>query len=125
MLLLGLALAEALLGTELPKPARDSIYADPKVRRLAGQMQADLFHDGERRQNVFDVFHHPFLPLRERFRDKLLYCWRNVTTPRVDYLGIVSLPRFLWFLYVPIRLLYEHGWRPLVRPGKKPQPENP
>jgi hypothetical protein len=124
MLLLGLTLAEALLETELPRSALDSIYADPKVRQLAEQMQADFFRVGERRPNVFEAFHHPFLPLRERFRDKLLYCWRNVTTPRVNHVGIVSLPRFLWFLYVPIRLLYDHGWRPLVR-GKSPQPEAP
>jgi hypothetical protein len=125
MLLLGLRLAEALLETELPKPVRGRISADPKVRQLADQIQVDFFRDAERRPNVFEVFHQPFLPLRERFRDKLLYCWRNATTPRVNYLGILSLPRFLWFLCVPIRLLYEHGWRPLARPGKKPQPEAP
>ena len=50
MLLLGLTLAEALLEAELPEPVRDSIHADPKVRQLAGQMQADFFHVGQRRR---------------------------------------------------------------------------
>jgi len=87
-------------------------------------MQADFFHVGERPPNVFEAFQ-PFLPLRERFRDKLLYCRRNVTTPRVNHFGIVSLPRFLWFLYVPIKVLYDYGWRALVRRREKAQPEVP
>jgi hypothetical protein len=122
MLSLGLTLAEALLETELPAPVRERIHADPKVRPLAEQIQAEFFL--EQRPNVFEAFQ-PFLPLRERFRDKLLYCWRNVTTPRVNHFGIVSLPRFLWFLYVPIKLLYDYGWRPLMRPGKKVLREAP
>jgi len=87
-------------------------------------MQADFFHVGERPPNVFEAFQ-PFLPLRERFRDKLLYCRRNVTTPRVNHFGIVSLPRFLWFLYVPIKVLYDYGWRALVRRREQAQPEVP
>lgn len=117
MLLLGLVLAEALLATEIPGPARERMRADPKARRLAGQIQADFFQD-EPRPNVMEAFR-PFLPLRERFRDRVLYRWRNVTTPRVNHFGIVSLPRSLWFLYVPIKLAYDYGWRPLVRPWIK------
>ncbi len=124
MLLLGLSLAEALLGTELPAPVRDRIQSDPKVGQLAAQMQADIFRVGERPPNVFEAFQ-PFLPLRERFRDQLLYCCRNVTTPRANHLGIVSLPRFLWFLYVPIKVLYDYGWRVLTPRRKQTQPEAP
>ena len=118
MLLLGLALAESLLQTEIPEPVRDRLHADPKARQLAGQIEADFFRDEERRPNIFEAFR-PFLPLRERFRDKLLYCWRQIATPRVNHFGIVSLPRSLWFLYVPIKVAYDYGWRPLVRPWKK------
>jgi hypothetical protein len=124
MLLLGLSLAEALLETDIPEPVRDHMHADPRARQLAEQLQADVFRDEGRRPNVMEAFQ-PFLPLRERFRDKLLYCWRNATTPRVNHFGIVSLPRFLWFLYVPIKLLYDYGWRPLMRPEKKGLPEAP
>jgi len=124
MLLLGLSLAEALLETDIPEPVRDHMHADPRARQLAEQLQADFFRDEGRRPNVMEAFQ-PFLPLRERFRDKLLYCWRNATTPRVNHFGIVSLPRFLWFLYVPIKLLYDYGWRPLMRPEKKGLPEAP
>jgi len=108
MLLLGLALADALLETELPRPARDSIYFDPKVRQLAEQMQVDFFH------NAFDDhYFRLLLSFRERFRDRLLFCWSYVTAPD-GHIGIVSLPRYLWFLYVPIKLLYDYVWRPLA-----------
>lgn len=123
MLLFGLALAEALLGTELPQPVRDRIHADPKVRQLAGQMQADFFHAGQR--DLFGAFQPFLLSLRERFRDKLLFCWEHVTTPRGNHIGIVSLPRFLLFLYVPIKLLYDYVWLPVVRPLKKALLEAP
>ncbi len=42
MLLLGLTLAEALLETNLPEPVRDRISADPKVRQIAWQLQAEF-----------------------------------------------------------------------------------
>jgi len=125
MLLLGLTLAEALLETELPEPVRDRIHADPEVRQLAHQMQADFFHDGKRRPDIFEAFQPFLLSLRERFRDKLLYCWRNATTPHCGHLAIVSLPPFLCFLYVPIKLLCDYAWRPLVRPWKKTLPKAP
>ncbi len=69
MLLLGLTLAEALLKAELPEPVRDRIHADSKVRRIAGQMEANFFNVGQ--GDVFSAFHF-LLSLRERFRDKLL-----------------------------------------------------
>jgi len=118
MLLLGLILAELLLETEIPESVRDHMHADPRARQLAEQLQSGFFQDEVRRPNIMEAFH-PFLPLRECFRDKLLYCWRNATTPRVNHFGIVSLPRFLWFLYVPIKLVYDYGWRPVVRPWIK------
>jgi hypothetical protein len=74
MLLLGLTLAEALLETELPESVRDRIDADPEVKHLAEQMQVDFFHDGGRRPDLFEAFQPFLLSLRERFRDKLLYC---------------------------------------------------
>ncbi len=117
MLLLGLTLAESLLGTELPDPVKDCIHADPKVRQLAGQMQADFFRAGER--DLFSGFQPYLLLLRERFRDKLLYCWEYVTTPHGPHIRMVSLPRPLVFLYVPIKLVHDYVWRPLGRPLKR------
>jgi len=111
MLLLGLTLAEALLETELAEPVRDRISADPKVRQLAEQTQVDLFRDGECRPLAGQTFRF-FLALHGGFRDRLLFCWSYVTAPD-GHIGIVSLPRCLWFLYVPIELLYDYVWRPL------------
>ncbi len=117
MLLLGMTLASDLLETKLPAPVEARIQSDLKVRTLAEEIQTYFLQDRERPPNVFEAFR-PFLALRERWRDKAAYCWRNVTTPRVNHLGIVSLPRSLWFLYVPIKLLYDYGWRPFKRPGR-------
>lgn len=122
MLLLGLTLAEALFEAELPQPVRDRMNAEPKVGQIAGRMQAHFFHNGER--DAFSTF--PLLlSLRERFRDKVLFCWEHVTTPRGFHIRIVSLPRFLLFLYVPIKLLYDYVWWPLARPFKKAPLEDP
>ena len=86
-------------------------------------MQVDYFHDGGHRPDIFEAFQPLLMSLRERFRDKLIYCWRNVTTPHCGHLGIVSLPRSMCFLYVPIKILCDYGWRPLVRRWKKALPE--
>jgi Uncharacterised nucleotidyltransferase len=118
MVLLGLTLAESLLGTEIPGPVHDRMRGDVRAQQLAARIQANLFLDEGRLPNVFEAFR-PFLLLRERWRDKLLYCWRQATTPRVNHLGIASLPRFLWFLYVPIKIVYDYVWCPLAHPGKK------
>lgn len=122
MLLLGLMLAEALLDTGLPEPVRDRISADPKVRQIAWKLQENFFDAGPK--DGFSPFR--FLcSLRERFRDKLLFCWEYVTTPRGYHIRIVPLPRFLLFLYVSIKLLYDYVWWPLVGPWKKAQPQAP
>ena len=117
MLLFGLTLADALLGTELPEPIRDRIHADPKVRQLAGPMRADFFRVEQR--DLYGAIEPFLLSLRERSRDKLLFCWEHVATPRTYHIGLVSLPRFLWFLYVPIKLLYDYVWLPFLRPLTK------
>jgi len=116
MLLLGLTLAEALLENKLPEPVRDRIHADPKVRQIAGRMRANFFRVGQR--DVWSAFR-LMLALRERFRDKVLFCWEHVTTPRRYHIRIVPLPRFLLFLYVPIKLFYDYVWWPLRRSFKK------
>ncbi len=113
MLRVGLDVARTLLETQLPEQAQAYIREDPRATVIARQIQARFLAGDDRQTNVFHAFR-PFLPLRERFRDKALYCWRNVTTPRVNHFGIVQLPRALWFLYVPIKLLYDYGWRPLT-----------
>src|SRR5262249_48761229 len=108
----------AVLDTELPEPIIVRIQRDGKVRQLADEIQTAFAEQRERPPNVFEAFR-PFLSLRERWRDKVAYCWRNVTTPRVNHFGIVTLPRSLWLLYVPIQLLFDYGWRPL-RKARQP-----
>jgi hypothetical protein len=120
ILRVGLVLAHDLLETCLPEQVTAYIGQDPQSARIAARIQARLLAEEDRPPNIFEAFW-PFLPLREHFRDRLRYRWRNFTTPRVNHFGIVQLPRALWFLYVPIKLLYDYVWRPLTffkaRPG--------
>jgi hypothetical protein len=60
------------------------------------------------------------LSLRERFRDKLLFFWEHVTTPRGYHVRIFPAPGFLGFVYVPIKLFYDYFWWPLRRRFKSP-----
>jgi hypothetical protein len=77
MLLLGLSLANDLLGTDLPEDILQSVQQDTKVKMLAGQVQTQLsvHPTGLPRLADWSAFRiHVFLvKVRERFRDKIQY----------------------------------------------------
>ena len=111
ILLLGLVLATDLLDATLPPEIRKMGSGDAVVKRLAGEIQEQLFlvespSPGLLRGAVLS------LNMRERKRDKLRSCFRLVTTPRrYDWLA-VSLPDPLFFLYYvirPVRLAGKYG----------------
>ena len=88
MLLMGLTLANNLLGTPLPEPINQSIKADPKIKPLAMQVCQGLFHDSF----IFDAsskFSYYFR-MMERPQDKLRYS--------VGFILNKSLIRVLWFI---------------------------
>jgi hypothetical protein len=88
MLLMGLTLANNLLGTPLPEPINQSIKADPKIKPLAMQVCQGLFHDSF----IFDAsskFSYYFR-MMERPQDKLRYS--------VGFILNNSLIRVLWFI---------------------------
>ena len=99
---LGLRLAEDLLGVAVPEPMR-AHAADPAVGALAAHVRATLFRDRRHRPGFFEQarFH---LRLRERWRHRLRYAWMAATTLTVADWDR-RLPRGLWFLYYPIRLV--------------------
>ncbi len=115
VLLLGLFLANALLGQPLPKELDHRIGDDPALPPLASRLQEALFaeddspvHPGESERICFFRLH---LQMRERFRDKMLHCLRVAFIPSQDDWEWVSLPPRLSFLYYvlrPIRLLVKH-----------------
>ena len=71
MLLIGLTLANNLLGTPLPEPVNQSIKADPKSKPLAMQVCQGLFHDSFI-FNASSKFSYCFR-MMERPQDKLRY----------------------------------------------------
>jgi hypothetical protein len=78
MLLLGLFLANDLLGTDLPEYILQSIHVDPKVKSLAGQVSEQLFpgamngsHQDNNRPALYRTAFH--FRLRERLRDKVQF----------------------------------------------------
>src|SRR5207245_4104462 len=70
MLLLGLFLANDLLGTDLPEHILPGIQADPKVKLLAGQVRAQLFAHADQSPFRSLAFH---IEVRERLQDKIQY----------------------------------------------------
>jgi putative nucleotidyltransferase-like protein len=70
MLLLGVLLAQTLLGTTLSEPLQHRLHADAAIPRLAQEVQARLFIDTRRPLAAVDrpLF---YLRLRERLRDRL------------------------------------------------------
>jgi hypothetical protein len=71
MLLLGLFLANDLLGADLPGDVWQSIREDPPVKSLAGQVWAQLFAHADQSPFRSLAFH---TQVRERLRDKIRYC---------------------------------------------------
>ncbi len=106
MLLLGLLLANDLLGTDLPAYVLQSIQADPKVKSLAGQVSEQIFldvtngvHQDDNRPTLYRTTFH--FRLRERWRDKAQFF---VHYPFHQFLG--ALPKGL------SRLLQNHRPEP-------------
>lgn len=105
--LLGLALAEELLGVALPQPVRGRIAADAACADLVRKTVAMLFRDSHEPPGPFAVTRYR-LRSRERLRDRILCVLRCVLTPRVTHFSIVRLPPVLSFLYCPIKLAHDY-----------------
>jgi hypothetical protein len=109
LVLLGLYLAERLLGTELPDDVRRAIDADRIVRMLASQVIGVIFQKHAAASEVqqqlqASLFH---LRVRERLSDRVRYCFWALAPNARDWSGS-RLPAALSFLHVlsrPIRLL--------------------
>ena len=102
ILRLGLLLAADLLDATIPKEIRQTAAADATVKRLAEQVQEELFVE----QSAPPGFFHGAilnLKMRERKRDKLGSFLRLISTPRSYDWMFLSLPEWLFFLYYPLR----------------------
>jgi hypothetical protein len=117
MFLLGLFLANDLLGVEPPTEVMKRVRRDRAVVALADGVYGWLFRGGLQprdfsesgEDNIFSPFH---LEIRERLRDKVRYCARVAFTPNEEDWNSLQLPPALWPLYYavrPIRLIGKYG----------------
>jgi hypothetical protein len=110
--LVGLYLAQQMLGCRLPESVQRSIDDDPAARGLATTIVRSMFRSTSagsslRQQVEASLFH---LRVRERTADRLRYLfWAGA--PNVRDWGDTRLPRSLRFLFMfsrPVRLLRKH-----------------
>jgi hypothetical protein len=111
LLLLGVALAGALLRAPIPDLIGAQIRADPAIPWLCAQVQHWLFCEtdelpGRSGQLSFQ------LRARERRRDGVRYCLSQVLVPRISDWEAITLPPSLAFAYPflrPLRLAKKYG----------------
>jgi len=110
MLLLGLYVAQDLLGARLPEEAKGRMRDDPGITQLANQIYARLFVEGLDAGGMAGYFIFQ-LNARRRLRDKFNYC-RYVISPTEEDLTLLSLPAplsFVYYLLRPLRMLWTGG----------------
>ena len=117
MLLLGLVLASDLLGAPLPALVRDRIAEAPGARRLAGQVCRRLFLEGNVTTNPFRLDRFRFL-MRERWRDRLAYVTRSLTTARVEHDALLPFESPPLFLRSLAGLVHDYALLPAWLAGK-------
>ena len=121
MLLVGLSLANDLLGAMPPAYVLERMQADSAVKSLSARVRGRLQRDIQREPNTWErkllftnirIFH---LRVRERPLDRIRYFFRMALTPTVQETIAfpLPLPRFLYPLYYllrPVRFIEKH-WR--------------
>ncbi len=111
ILLLGLVLASELLDASLPAEMRQAADGDAVVKRLAHQVEEQLFREHRAPPGLFEGAILD-LKMRERKRDWLRSGVRLILTPRSSDWMSLSLPESLFFLYYllrPVRLARKYG----------------
>jgi hypothetical protein len=104
MLLLGLYLASELGDAALLNEVKERIESHPVVKRLGKAIELQLFSEnGTKRFSLRKAFQYQML-LRENWRARVHYLLFALSPSDGD-LRMISLPRFLRFLYYAIRPL--------------------
>ncbi len=110
MLLLGLYLADRLLGVNLPESIVDRFDLDPTLPVLATEIQASLFQSPDvniidRTENSLPSLHRDaiYRQTMTSRRDRLWYWIDTILTPTPLEWEIIDLPQWLFPLYYAIR----------------------
>ena len=107
MVVVGLALAEDLLDAPLTPELAAAIEKDSVARGMVPELRQELAHPSElldQQGQIAPTLLH--IRMRERWRDKVRYCWARLSPTVGDWVAM-PLPRSLSFLYYilrPIRL---------------------
>jgi hypothetical protein len=117
IVLLALLLARRLFDLTLPAEVLRQLHVEEVIQHLASQVYNNLFHVDTSSPVLSDrtYFH---LQVRERWRDRLRYCYFVTVTSNEEDWSLVRLPASLSFVYSlirPFRLLGTYGLRPLRR----------
>jgi hypothetical protein len=104
ILSLGITLASELFEAPVPAGVMQMAQRDGVVTKLAVEVRKQLFAPKPVSAGVLDDALLQ-LRMRERGRDKLMSGVRLAATPRVYDWTLVTLPRWLFFLYYPLRPL--------------------
>lgn len=103
MLLLGLFLSRELLEITLPYEINKQINNDEAIIPLAKKACESLF---QKERKLSEIHMHLFrMSARERFGDRVRYSVLRLITPTHQDLTAVKFPRWLYFLYYPLRPL--------------------
>jgi len=118
MLLLGLFLANNLVGTALPQFVQQSIAADTVIPSLAQQVRHKLFQPvGQQPALGYEYRFH--MRCRERWRDRLQHTVLLAVTPTPGDWQAVSLPDAFFPMYYPLR-----PFRLLLQKAIPPKPRS-
>lgn len=112
LLLLGLRVADDLLGAVLPAQVRARCQADGALDELAARVYTELFA-AEREPVSLPAKHGFLLKAKDSLSDRLRYLWLYLITPGPPEWHMVALPPPLTFLYRGLRLLrlvWIYGW---------------
>lgn len=112
ILLIGIRLAEVVLGLTPPPAARRRLEADPTARAYAADTAARLFLP---ETTLGTPGHRLPLRLRERWRDRARSLLRSLVTPQLHHLPLLPRPDLTFPLLLPAELLHRHGLLPLRR----------
>jgi Uncharacterised nucleotidyltransferase len=106
ILLVGISLASILFEEPLPSSIQLQTEQDPIVKSLTKRIIDGIFSAPPGPAAVVqpeDQFQPMHVFIRERFVDRFSYCLRLALTPSVGEWSVIALPRYLYFLYYPLR----------------------
>jgi hypothetical protein len=114
MLLIGIALAAAVLGAPMPRDVARALAVDKVAGRLAAIAAARLFAGGGETPSVYQLTGFR-LRMRERASDKARYAAATLLTARARHFRFIDLPEWLEFLYPLVRIGHDCVALPLWR----------